>query len=190
MFERVLDEAMGRAEIEEAVERCGSTVSRGCLRVRVLQARTAISASADAEYRAYLEAVAMGSSPSPDGEASAVRSTGRWSLRAPAVLYPGLLAVLGLLFLVPGCGLRVFGGRPYVGDGLITAGLLLCAVAVGAVVGDLIWLSVIAARRRSVCAGDAESHVTKARRAWELALLERGMVPFLLRCIEESCTGE
>ncbi|MHC3473075.1 hypothetical protein ACYF6T_30900 [Streptomyces sp. 7R007] len=68
-------------------------------------------------------------------------------MRAPTVLFPGLLAVVGLLFLLPGFGLRDLVGRPYLGDGLITAGLLLGAPAVGAAVGDLIWLRVTRARR-------------------------------------------
>ncbi|MCI3240633.1 MULTISPECIES: hypothetical protein [Streptomyces] len=185
-MERTLDEAMSLGPIAEAIDRCGGAVSREGLRAKALGARTAIAASVDAEYRAYLEALAMDSSLSPDGEASTARGAGRWSLRSPAVLFPGLPAVAGLLFLLPGCGLRVFGGRPYVGDGLITAGLLLCAVAVGALVGDLIWLSVTKARTRSMGAGDVGREVARARKAWELALMERGMVPFLLDCIEEA----
>lgn len=62
------------------------------------------------------------------------------------------------------------GGRPYVGDGLITAGLLPGAVAVGAAIGYLIRQLVTVGP--SPCAGqddgevDADAEVNRARQAW------------------------
>ncbi|MEU6535685.1 hypothetical protein [Streptomyces sp. NPDC047000] len=110
-----------------------------------------------------------------------------------AILVPGLPAVVAGVLLPTGYGLRVLDGRPYVGDCLLTAGFLVGAVAAGAVVGDLIWRSVTAERNRSLgedsTARDAGAKTAQAQQAAELALLERGMVPFLLARIEGERPG-
>jgi hypothetical protein len=112
----------------------------------------------------------------------------------PAVFVPSLSAVAAGVFLLSEYGLRAFDGRPYIGDGLITAGCVAAAVAVGAVMGDLVWLLMSAARIRSadgegVLSDDADPEARRAREAWQLALLERGAVPFLLDRPEEASVG-
>ncbi|MER6978936.1 hypothetical protein [Streptomyces carpinensis] len=63
-------------------------------------------------------------------------------------------------------------------------------MAVGAAIGDLIWLLATAQGNRSVRDGDGdiadggEVDVAEERKAWELTLLERGIVPFLLGRLE------
>lgn len=83
---------------------------------------------------------------------------------------------------------------PYIGEGLITAGLIAAAVAVGALIGDLVWLLMAAARNRPVAehglSGGAHPDVDQAREVWELALMERGILPFLLGRLEEGQVGE
>ncbi|MFF4256850.1 hypothetical protein ACFY1L_37255 [Streptomyces sp. NPDC001663] len=71
--------------------------------------------------------------------------------RAPVrdVLVLRLPAVAAIAFLLLGFTLRHFDGRPYVGEGLITVGLIAGAMAVGTAVGDLAWVYVTAARRCS-----------------------------------------
>ncbi|MFC9932398.1 hypothetical protein [Streptomyces sp. NPDC127190] len=60
----------------------------------------------------------------------------------------------------------------------------------GLPVGGLLRLLVTRGRPRSADAGrtedDARAEVARARGAWELALLERGMLPFLLGRLEEA----
>ncbi len=101
-----------------------------------------------------------------------------------------LVAVIAAGLLAAGFGLRAFGGRPYVGDGLITAGSITGAVAAGALVGDVVWALMARARDRRGADGGTddgrESEAAWVREEWELALLEWGMVPFLLERIEES----
>jgi hypothetical protein len=65
-----------------------------------------------------------------------------------AMLVTGVPAVAAAVFLFLGFGVGAFAGRPYVGQGLITAGLVAGAVAAGTAVGDLAWF-LMAARGRS-----------------------------------------
>ncbi|MGW3955888.1 hypothetical protein ACWEKM_34380 [Streptomyces sp. NPDC004752] len=208
VFERLLAQALGSGQIAQALERSGATLDRERLRARASSARTAITAAAAVEYQDYLAArsaaAGYGSHARTEGEEAAPPRRAGGVLALFAVVVPSLSAVAAAVFLLSGYGLRAVGGRPYVGDGLTTAGLLAAAVAAGAAIGDLIWLSVTAVRNRS---GDEygaladpdpdpdlapapDPDVAAARAAWELALLERGMIPFLLGRIEEARMAE
>ncbi|OIJ94672.1 hypothetical protein BIV25_21565 [Streptomyces sp. MUSC 14] len=107
-----------------------------------------------------------------------------------AALVSSLAAVSAAVFLLTGCGLRAFRGRLYVSDGLITAGLIAAAVTAGGLIGYFVSVLVAAARNRTGGQGDAldgsDSEVTPVRGERELALLERGAMPFLLACLEEA----
>ncbi|MEU7428958.1 hypothetical protein [Streptomyces sp. NPDC040750] len=96
--------------------------------------------------------------------------------------------------MVIGFTLLTLGARLYLGNGLITAGLVAAAVAGGGAIGDLGYLIVAAVRNRAAdlsdVSQDAASDVTRAREEWELALLERGVLPFLLGRLEESSAAE
>ncbi|MFL4902203.1 hypothetical protein ACJ6WF_03255 [Streptomyces sp. MMS24-I2-30] len=195
VFERVLSQALGSTQIVDALKRPGATLDRERLRARAAKARTAITAAAAVEYQDYLVArsadAGRGGPPEAAGLAapSVSRTGGLLALFAVAV--PGLSAVAAAVFLMSGYALRVVGGRPYVGDGLITVGLLAAAVAAGAAIGDLVWMLATAARNHpggepGSALADTGPEVAAARAAWELALLERGMVPFLLGRIEEA----
>ncbi|MFE7994426.1 hypothetical protein [Streptomyces shenzhenensis] len=194
VFERVLAQALGSGQIAEELARPGATLDRERLHARASSARTAITAAAAVEYQDYLAARAAAAGRAgrtqTEGDAGAPPRRTGGLLALFAVLVPSLSAVAAAVFLLSGYGLRAVGGRPYVGDGLIMAGLLAAAVAAGAAIGDLIWLLVTAVRNRSGeergTPADADPEVAAARAAWELALLERGMTPFLLGRIEEA----
>ncbi|MFJ8790731.1 hypothetical protein [Streptomyces sp. NPDC102462] len=186
VFERVLARALDCTQITEALARPGAPLDREWLRARASSARGAITAAAAVEYQDY-----VGARAADAGRTQPRRAGGL--LAVFAVLVPGLSAVAAV-FLLSGYGLRAVAGRPYVGDGLITAGLLAAAVAAGAAIGDAIWLWVTAVRNRSGerqgSLADAGPEAAAARAAWELALLERGMMPFLLSRIEEARGAE
>jgi hypothetical protein len=163
LFERVLDQAL---------ERVGGSVDREWLRARALDERAGIVAAARAN--------------GSDGVQNLL-----------VMLIPVLSAVAAVVLLIAGYGMRVFADRPYVGGGLITAALLTGAVAVGVAVGDLGWLLVAAARSRPLEEGaeagrgdGGQGDAGRGGEEWEAALLERGMVPFLRRCLEEARVGE
>ncbi|MFK0113729.1 hypothetical protein [Streptomyces sp. NPDC091217] len=183
VFERMLDRALRLEQVAEAIG--GGVGSLSCeeLRDRALRARAAIVAFADIEYRAYLEALAAAREGGPP-------ATGPPDAAAKPSVLPLLLrrvpAVTGLVLLLSGFAARCYGGRPHAGVGLVAAGLLVAAIAVGAAVGDAVRVSVAAARGRTEAECDTPPDATGARQTWELALLERGMVPFLLGRIEEE----
>ncbi|MFJ2158286.1 hypothetical protein [Streptomyces sp. NPDC087856] len=189
-FEVILDRALNSGRVREALDRAGEAVDREELRTEALHARDAIDEVAEAEYRDYLasDGVQGGQCGSVCLDAAGTRRSG-WLM---AVLV--LVAVVAAGLLAAGFGLRAFGGRPYVGDGLITAGLITGAVAAGAMVGDVVWALMAAARDRRGADGEVddgrEPEAAWVREEWELALLEWGMVPFLLERIEESSVAK
>ncbi|MET7685338.1 hypothetical protein [Streptomyces sp. NPDC005423] len=147
------------------------------MRTQALRGRATVTAAAEAEYRDYLR----------------VRDAKGGRRGGGHVVALALVTVSAVVLLALGFGVRVV-GRPYVGDGLLTAGLIAGAVAAGAAVGDFAWLFAVAHRGRSTAPdgsdGHADPEIGRAREAWELALLERGMVPFLLDRIEAPCAAE
>ncbi|MEV0979750.1 hypothetical protein [Streptomyces sp. NPDC049915] len=187
VFERVLDRALECGPVRDALDRAAGAVDREELRNRAVRERTAIAAAAEAEYRDYARLLPTACGPAAD--AAAGPAGARRVLPPPAVLLPGVSAVVAAAFLLTGYGLRFFDGRPYVGDGLLTAGLLIGALAVGAAVADVVWLWATEPREADTAA-DTVVDAERARELWELALLERGVVPFLLDRVEEALTGE
>ncbi|MEV6542545.1 hypothetical protein [Streptomyces sp. NPDC051665] len=185
-FELILERALNSGPVGEALGRAGEAFDRERLRTQALQARAAIGDVADVRYRDYLAAGSLqdGRRSTASRDAAGMRRSG-WLV---AVL--ALVAVVAAVLLAVGFSLRAFGGRPYVGDGLITAGMIAGAVAAGAAVGDFVWSLMAATRDRcdadhgSSASGEPEGGWT--REEWELALLEWGIVPFLLERIEES----
>ncbi|MFD7609169.1 hypothetical protein ACFWAN_54290 [Streptomyces mirabilis] len=196
-FERFLDQALNSEQVRDALDRCGGALNREQLRTKALESRTAIAAAVAVEYQGYREARAVATErdgrQDTSGAATAGARGGGGLLPVLAVFVPSLAGVAAALFLLSGFGLRAFGGRPYIGEGLITAGLIAAAVAVGALIGDLVWLLMAAARNRPVAehglSGGAHPDVDQAREVWELALMERGILPFLLGRLEEGQVG-
>ncbi|MER6122992.1 hypothetical protein ABT173_09965 [Streptomyces sp. NPDC001795] len=193
-YERLLDQALSSWQVREALDRAAGVLDREQLRTRALQARTAVVATAAIEYRDYLQARAVAAERGGRRQSAAAARGAGGILPVPPMFVPSLSAVAAGVFLLSGYALRAVEGRPYIGDGLITAGLLAAAVAAGAVIGDLVWSVVSAARNRSAgedgLPGDTDREVRRAWEAWQLALLERGVVPFLLGRLEEASVGE
>ncbi|MEU7558363.1 hypothetical protein [Streptomyces eurythermus] len=218
VFERVLDQAISLGQVVEAMERCGSLVDRAELRTRALGAINAIAAFADIEYREYLAAVTASSGrrrgrqafhdPAPPSCDPGVPPYGA----LPLSREPGLrtrsagppsstsarlvLASLGLVLLLSGYGMWSSGALPRVGESVLTVCLLLGVPAVGVAIGHLVRRSRPTAGDRPVGSGGSgaaavpSDTVARARQAWELALLERGVVPFLLGRLEEARLGQ
>ncbi|AOR33120.1 hypothetical protein BFF78_20455 [Streptomyces fodineus] len=198
-FERALEQGLQSPQVADALRRPGGTLDRGRLRTRALQARDDIVSAAAVEYREFVEAragVAAGTEDrsASDGPETGVSGAGGGPLPVLAVLVTSLAVAAAAVCLITGFVLLALGGRPYIGEGLVTSGLIAGAVAVGGAIGDLAYFVVAAARRRPADQPDApEDAVTDAARAreeWELALLERGVLPFLLGRLEESSAAE
>ncbi|MFF4948122.1 hypothetical protein [Streptomyces chattanoogensis] len=191
----MLDRALNSEEISAALHGAGGTPHVEQLRTQALGARAAIVSAADVEYRAYLQlrASAADSRPARQSAETATRA-GAGLLPALGVLIPALSATAAAIFLVFGCGLRVVGMRSRLADELIVAGLTAAAIAAAATLIGLVWMLVAAARNRAAAdagtPGDVDSAAMRAREAWQQALLERGVMPFLLGLLDDAGPAE
>ncbi|GGU70060.1 membrane protein [Streptomyces albospinus] len=185
-FERTLDRALNSAEIREALQRTARTLNSEQLRSEALAARAAITAVATAEYREFVQLRASTAPARPvepkTGTGTQTRSGGL--LPALGVLVPGLAATAAAVFLLFGFGLRAVAAPSPLADELIAAGWTSAGVAGVATLTGLIWMLVTAARNRAAADArtpeDADPETARAHAAWQLALLERGIMPFLL----------
>ncbi|MYT27695.1 MULTISPECIES: hypothetical protein [unclassified Streptomyces] len=193
-FERTVDQALSSPEIRAALARTAGPFTAEQLRSAALRARDALAATAAAEHRelARLRAAAAdGTLPVPRRAGTASRSGG--VLPALGVLVPGLAAIAATVFLVIGFGLRAVAEPSRLADELVTAGWTSAAVACIAGLAGLGWLLVAASRNRAAGAGspaEAAPEVVRAHEAWQLALLERGIMPFLLGRLDAAADAE
>ncbi|MGH4032012.1 hypothetical protein ACQB60_24110 [Actinomycetota bacterium Odt1-20B] len=188
-FEEILDRALNSREMARELARPARAADRARLRASALRGKGAIEAAAAAEYAAYQEAKEHAAQRAPglaqgvDETPAPFSRTRDGILPALAIVVPALSGIASVVFLVWGFVMSAVDGRHYVGGGLLTAGVVCACVAVGAAVGDLAWLLSAAARNRPVAEGTPsvaeDAEVGAARDAWERALLERGMLPFL-----------
>ncbi|MFG2480321.1 hypothetical protein [Streptomyces fagopyri] len=183
-FERVLDRALHSPEIMAAMEHSGGADTRERLRREALRERFALSRTAAAEYGRYLGLRApaghLRDADLSDGPSEAVVGTEESSVSVSALLLPSVGVAAAGVYVLSGFDVRALDVRPHLNDGLIMVVVILAAVTAGAALGDLLWS--LATRRRTA-AGDRETGGAEARQAfldWQLALLERGLLPFLL----------
>ncbi|MGW3493860.1 hypothetical protein [Streptomyces sp. NPDC001020] len=195
VFARILEKTLDSPEITAVIDLAGAEPSRERLRAQALEARDLLLDTAAAEcdhYRALLAAAAdRHRSLCGDGLAGRDGRTEGGFLPGLAVLVPSLGAVATGVFLLCGFGVRAFAVRPHIDDGLVMAGVIAAAVTAGAALGDLAWLLVARARGRD--GYDRAEHdpaVCRAREAWERAIVERGLVPFLLDRVEADRLDE
>lgn len=185
VFDDVLERALASQEVSRALH--GRPVPDD-LKAAATAARERITTMAAPEYQDYLEA----KEEAAEGDDPNSRSGGG-VLPLLAVFVPSLSVVAAAVFLIAGYALGALSGTRHIGEGLITAGLVAAVVAVGAVIVDLIWLFGVAARDRATAGeegpGETAPEVRRALELWEEALLERGMLPFLLGHLEQGESG-
>ncbi|MFJ5720769.1 hypothetical protein [Streptomyces sp. NPDC093149] len=192
-FERILDQALNSPTIQEERRRAPGALNNEQLRTRALGARTAIAASAASEYRVYRQVLDVTASSDTtrrrtrresDGAAATRSST----LHAVAVLVPGLSATAAAVFGLIGFAFRAVGMHSHLADVMLIAGLVAAGVAVATVLAGLVWLLMVATRNRSTADG-TDPELTHARDAWQEALLERGILPFLSESLQPMPPG-
>ncbi|MGK5637489.1 hypothetical protein ACSNOK_04105 [Streptomyces sp. URMC 126] len=177
-FEDILEQGLSSPGITEAL-RAADTVTGDQLRAWALESRAAIAAAAIPEYRTYVEL----RSTRPRAAPSRLGN----GLGALAVLVPALAAAAAAVFLVLGYGFRLLGVQQRLARGLQAAGWLAVAVATAAVLTGIVAVLVIAVRHRMARPASRDgARVAEARAAWQRALLERGVLPFLRHRIEEA----
>ncbi|SFE32899.1 hypothetical protein [Streptomyces mirabilis] len=181
-FERILDRALHSPEIMAAVERVGVTDTRERLRAEALQARPSLSRTAAVEYDRYLRVRASGRH---EGPTKAAVRVGDGSVSVSALLVPSLGVVAAGVYVLSGFDLHALDVRPHLNDGLIMVVVILAAVTAGAALGDLLWS--LATRDRPT-SEDRDPEVRRAHEEWQLALLERGVMPFLLGTLDGAAS--
>ncbi|MFD8382599.1 hypothetical protein ACFV2X_29520 [Streptomyces sp. NPDC059679] len=191
-FEQVLHRALNTPEIRTAL-RHGSAEGPDLeeLRSQALADAASIAVAAATEYGAYVRqrapalpdesaggpaASGVGSGPGGQGQA------GQRLLPALAVLTPVLATAATVVFLLLGHTLGLSASQRRLADTLLTAAHTTAVIAALTTAAGAIWLFTTAARHRTTPVDRAERHrdgVAAARDAWRLALLERGVLPYL-----------
>lgn len=198
-FEAVLRRALDTPDVRDALRADPSGVAERRLRVRASADADTIVAAAWGEYRAYLATLssdadaadgadAAARSDGAGGEPAAGSRTGRTAdaglLPLLAVLTPSLAACSAAVVLVLGCLLRLFGVRGTLPGSLLAAGWTLALFAATSALLALAALFRTALRGPGDPAGPARTE--QARLVWQQALLHRGMLPHLRRCLSED----
>ncbi|MFK0024259.1 hypothetical protein [Streptomyces sp. NPDC090798] len=182
-FERVLDRALRSPEMMAAMERVGVADTRERLRAEALQERPSLSRTAAVEYDRYLR---LRASRRHDVPPKAAVRVGDGSVSVSALLVPSLGVVAAGVYVLSGFDLHALDVRPHLNDGLIMVVVILAAVTAGAALGDLLWS--LATRDRPT-SEDRDPEVRRAHEEWQLALLERGVMPFLLGTLDGTASG-
>ncbi|MEV0446239.1 hypothetical protein AB0I84_48870 [Streptomyces spectabilis] len=188
-LEHTLEQALRSREFRDAARRIKNVPSAVQLRTRARRARRAILAKADEEYTRYVRARAAADRCGPRRRcAGAVcRAGGRAALLS--TLVPVLSAVTAEVLLLTGLALAAFTERQYLPEAFMTVGLIAATVSVGSALPDLARSPGRTTRRRAIPEAAArpapDRTIEQARAAWHMALLERGVMPFLLGCLTE-----
>ncbi|MDH6124352.1 hypothetical protein [Kitasatospora sp. GP82] len=191
-FELALGQALARDEIREALRR---NPGLGSEQLRAL-ARTAsgeIAAAAADEYIEYLRVRSTSGPADSTGTGDSRSIDPDWAgglMGVLAVLVPLLTGTAAGILLLLGYALGLAKSQRHLADSLLTAGWAAAVVAGICVVAGVSGLLATAARRRAAqseavqseaAPGTARSEeLERAREAWRTALLERGLLPFLL----------
>jgi hypothetical protein len=206
-FVRVLDEVLRSGGTRPTPSGGGHPLHTEQLRTMALREMEHIAARASPEYQEYLKvreqaraddragsAEGLNGLGEPDNLGNGAGNTANVPVTDPPASGAGLLAVVAVLtpmlagtaaviFLLMGYALEALRPESTIAQPLRTAGWLFAAVAVGGMLIGMVWLLLTALRNSSAAPhGSSEElppEVASARAAWQRALLERGLQPFL-----------
>ncbi|MFF4758772.1 hypothetical protein [Streptomyces sp. NPDC001292] len=203
-YERILDEALRSAPHHPELTTAGQRLNPEQLRTMALSATAVITAAAATEYHHYVKvreelrrpAPAVPSSlaeADPAERAAPTRlaatmgevteTSGAGAGAVVAVLAPVLAGTAAALFLLVGYILRMLDPTQAFAQSMITAGWVFGALTAAAILAAAAGLLLTALRNRpsldSGAYAELGEEVAQAREAWQEALLERGILPFL-----------
>ncbi|MEU3346323.1 hypothetical protein ABZ723_15325 [Streptomyces sp. NPDC006700] len=203
-YERILDEALRAAPHHLEPTAAGQRLNSEQLRTMALSATAVITATAATEYHHYVKlreelrrpAPAVPSSLTEAGSADpggpvrlaatmdeAAETHGAGAGAVVAVLAPVLAGTAAALFLLLGYILRMLDPAQAFAQSMITAGWVFGALTAAAILAAAAGLLLTALRNRPSLHSDTYAElgeeVAQARDAWQEALLERGILPFL-----------
>ncbi|MEU0698706.1 hypothetical protein ABZ349_32725 [Streptomyces niveus] len=192
-FERILDETLRHAHDRPDLADVGQRLNTEQLRTMALNATSLITGAAATEYEHYAKIREEFRAPatSPVGNSvlapamHGATETGAGLAAVVAVLVPLLAGAAAVVFLLVGYALRMLSPVPGFSDTLLTVGWFFSAVTALGLAVAAAGLLVTALRNAStqVPAGDTDGSwpddVSRAREEWRVAVLERGILPFL-----------
>ncbi|MFI9601801.1 hypothetical protein ACIHCX_18385 [Streptomyces sp. NPDC052043] len=208
-YERILDEALRSAPHHPELAAAGRRLSSEQLRTMALSATAVITAAASTEYLHYVKVREELRRPAPagpsrlsepgsaePGPARRAATTGgvgethgAGAGAVVAVLAPVLAGTAAALFLLVGYTLRMLDPTQAFAQSMITAGWVFGALTAAAILAAAAGLLLTALRNRpsfdSGAYAELGEEVAQAREAWQDALLERGILPFLRDALAE-----
>ncbi|MET7514412.1 hypothetical protein ABZS88_13165 [Streptomyces sp. NPDC005480] len=211
-FERILDDALRTAPDRPDLAAVGQRLNPEQLRTMALNATALITAAAATEYQNYvkvradLRAPARPVRPLREGESAAesgggaiglaatvgevAETTGAGVIAVVAVLAPVLAGTAAAIFLLVGYILKMLDPEPAFAQTLLMAGWVFGALTVAGILvaGAGLLLTALRNGSTSLQAGahtESNEEVDRAREAWCLVLLERGILPFLREALAE-----
>ncbi|MET8247571.1 hypothetical protein ABZV31_26055 [Streptomyces sp. NPDC005202] len=204
-YERILDEALRSAPHRPELAAVGQRLNPEQLRTMALNATAFITAAAATEYHHYVKvreelrqpssstssAVREAGSAEPGAAAAGLATTvgevadttGAGAVAVVAVLAPVLAGTAAAIFLLVGYILKMLDPAPAFAKTMITTGWVFGAMTAAAILVAAVGLLLTALRNRPSLEagpyGELSEEVVRAREAWRVALLERGILPFL-----------
>ncbi|WP_326803227.1 hypothetical protein OIE49_18085 [Streptomyces sp. NBC_01788] len=209
-YERILDEALRSAPHHPEPAAAGQRLNSEQLRTMALSATAVITAAAATEYHHYVKLREELRRPAPDvpssltgagsaepggpvrlaatmGETAETHGAGAGAV--VAVLAPVLAGTAAALFLLLGYLLRMLDPDQAFAQSMITVGWVFGALTAAAILAAAAGLLLTALRNRpsldSGAYAELGEEVAQAREAWQEALLERGILPFLREALAD-----
>ncbi|CAL9494966.1 hypothetical protein [Streptomyces sp. enrichment culture] len=211
-FERILDEALRSAPHRPELAAVGQRLNPEQLRTMAMGATALIAAAAATEYQHYVKVREELRRPTP-ATTSSVRESGSaepgtgtvglastmsevgetagaGAVAVVAVLAPVLAGTAAIIFLLVGYLLKMLNPDRSFADTLLTTGWVFGAVTAVAILVAAVGLLLTALRnkpsREPGPYGAPGGELDQARQAWQEALLERGILPFLRDALAAS----
>ncbi|RKE20380.1 hypothetical protein [Streptomyces sp. TLI_171] len=176
-YARLLDEALRDPSVRQALAAPGEHLTAEQLHTKALADADTVAAPAAAEYEHYL-ALRTALAERPDGAPPA----GPGVFPVLTVLTPVLAGAAGLILLLLGWLLRAAAPDLALGRSTVTAGVVALAVAAAALLIGGAGLVLTALRDAAAPdRADPQQHadLAEARAAWQAALRERALLPWL-----------
>jgi hypothetical protein len=204
-FERILDDALRTAPDHAGPASAGRTLNPEQLRTMALGAAALINTAAAAEYDRFVTArEELRAAPHPSRTAGAgddgaetsgpiglvAETTGPGVAAVAVVLAPVLAGTAAVIFLLVGYILKMLDPAPEFADTMLMAGWIFGACTAAGILVAAVCLLLAAVRNSSTSVragtpGEADAALEEARDAWERALLEHGIQPFLREAVAE-----
>lgn len=187
-FERVLDEALRTARDDYGPAAVAARLTAPQLRAMALSAAVPIAACAAAEYAEFVRLREELRHPAHAPLLTGARAANSAGLAAViSVLAPLLAGAAAVIFLLLGYGLHLASPEPSLAAPLRSVGwafVLLAAAGALLAMAGMVWTAL---RNGATAIRDLPgaaptglpADVERARQAWQAALLERGVLPFL-----------